>query len=131
MDEQLRPVFSDLIGRMLVDGTLKIRQGISPKEVLTGAQTFKALETLDGSQLIEAHHQAEERIVMKPSTDDKTTARFTKSKAQSSRCPASFPRTPTWKLMAEQKRMPEKFKWLSARIERGCRSVSESTFNLP
>src|ERR1039457_5711 len=41
-----------------------------------------------------------------------------KSKAQSSRRPARLPRTPTWKLMAELKRMPEKFKRLSARLKR-------------
>jgi uncharacterized protein YjbJ (UPF0337 family) len=39
----------------------------------TGSQTFKAQGTLDGSQLIENHHQAKERIMMKQSTDDKTT----------------------------------------------------------
>jgi uncharacterized protein YjbJ (UPF0337 family) len=34
---------------------------------------LKAQGTLDGSQPIETHHQPEERIMMKPSTDDKTT----------------------------------------------------------
>jgi uncharacterized protein YjbJ (UPF0337 family) len=58
---------------MLVDRRLYIRQGRFPKEVLTGSQRFKTQGTLDGSQLIETHHQEEERIMMKPSTDDKTT----------------------------------------------------------
>src|ERR1039458_1508267 len=58
---------------MLVDRRLYIRQGSFPKKVLTGSQTLKTQGTLDGSQLIETHHQAEERIMMKPSTDDKAT----------------------------------------------------------
>jgi uncharacterized protein YjbJ (UPF0337 family) len=44
--------------------------------MLTGSQTLKAQGTLDGSQLIETHNQAKERIMMKQSTDDKTTGKF-------------------------------------------------------
>jgi hypothetical protein len=39
-------------------------------------------------------------------------------KAQSSRRPANLPATLTWRLMATLKRMPEKFKRLSARLKR-------------
>jgi uncharacterized protein YjbJ (UPF0337 family) len=61
---------------MLVDRRLCIGQGNFSKEVLAGSQTFKAQEDLNGSQLIETHHLTEERIMMKPSTDDKTTGKF-------------------------------------------------------
>jgi uncharacterized protein YjbJ (UPF0337 family) len=61
---------------MLADRRLYIRQGNFPEEVLTGSQTLKAQGNLTGSQLIETHHQTEERIMMKPSTDDRSTGEF-------------------------------------------------------
>jgi uncharacterized protein YjbJ (UPF0337 family) len=61
---------------MLVDRRLYIGQGSFPKEAHSGSQTFKAQGTHDGSQLIETHHLTEERIMMKPSTDNKATGKF-------------------------------------------------------
>jgi uncharacterized protein YjbJ (UPF0337 family) len=49
------------------------RQGNFPNKDFTWSQTLNAQGTLDESQLIETHHRTEERIMMKPSTDDKTT----------------------------------------------------------
>jgi uncharacterized protein YjbJ (UPF0337 family) len=54
----------------LIEGSTSGKE--TSKEGLTRSQTFKAQRTLDGSQLIETHHQTEERIMMKPSTEDKT-----------------------------------------------------------
>jgi uncharacterized protein YjbJ (UPF0337 family) len=61
---------------MLVDGRLYIEQGIFPREYLPWSQTLKAQGYLNGSQRIETHHLTEEKIIMKPSTDDKTTGKF-------------------------------------------------------
>jgi uncharacterized protein YjbJ (UPF0337 family) len=43
-----------------------------PKEGLTCSQTVKARRTVHGPQPIENNHRIEERITMKPSTQDKT-----------------------------------------------------------
>jgi uncharacterized protein YjbJ (UPF0337 family) len=69
-DEQLRPAFSNLIvGYSSIDGSTWSRkfhkQGLY---LVADAQC-----ALDESQLIEPHPRTEERIMMKPSTDDKTT----------------------------------------------------------
>jgi uncharacterized protein YjbJ (UPF0337 family) len=61
---------------ILVDKRLYIRQGSFPREDLPWSQTLKAQGDLNGSQLIDTHHLTEERIMMKPSTDDKTTGKF-------------------------------------------------------
>jgi uncharacterized protein YjbJ (UPF0337 family) len=45
----------------------------SQERSLPGSQTLKAQGTLDETQLIETHNLTEERIRMKPSTDDKAT----------------------------------------------------------
>jgi uncharacterized protein YjbJ (UPF0337 family) len=46
-----------------------------PEEVLTESQTLKTHGDADGSQSTETHRRTEERIMMKLSTDDKTTGK--------------------------------------------------------
>jgi uncharacterized protein YjbJ (UPF0337 family) len=48
-------------------------QGDFPIEDFTRSQTFNTEGALDESQLIETHHRTYERIMMKSSTEDKTT----------------------------------------------------------
>jgi len=60
-----------IVGYWSIEGSTSGKE--TSKEVLFRSQSFKAQGTLDGSQIIETHHQTEERIMMKPSTDDKTT----------------------------------------------------------
>ena len=59
-----------IVGYWSIEGSTSGKE--TSKEVLFRSQSFKAQGTLDGSQIIETHHQTEERIKMKPSTDDKT-----------------------------------------------------------
>ena len=47
-----------------------------PKESFTWSQTVKAQGTAHGPQRIESNYRTEERIMMKPSTDDKTTGKL-------------------------------------------------------
>ena len=47
-----------------------------PKEGLTWSQTVKMQGTVHGLQRIESNYRTEERIMMKPSTDDKTTGKL-------------------------------------------------------
>ena len=56
--------------------------------------------------------------MMKPSTDDKTTGKLHEVKGAIRQKAGELTKTPTWRLMAELKRMPEKFKTLSARLKR-------------
>jgi uncharacterized protein YjbJ (UPF0337 family) len=70
----LRSAFSNLIvGHCTTEGKAQYRQGNFPNEDFTGSQTFNAAGALDEFQPIETHPRTKERIIMKPSTDDKTT----------------------------------------------------------
>jgi uncharacterized protein YjbJ (UPF0337 family) len=59
-----------------VDRRLCIRQGDSPREDLACPDALHAQGDLNGSRRIETHHRTEERIKMKPSTDDKATGKL-------------------------------------------------------
>jgi hypothetical protein len=60
--------------------TLVDKGSASGKEIfqrgITWSQTLKAQGTVHGSQRIENNHRTAERIMMKPSTDDKTTGKL-------------------------------------------------------
>jgi uncharacterized protein YjbJ (UPF0337 family) len=61
---------------IVVDTRLCIGQGNFPNEGLTWSQTGKAQGNVHELQRTESNHRTEERIMMKSSTDDKTTGKF-------------------------------------------------------
>jgi uncharacterized protein YjbJ (UPF0337 family) len=61
---------------ILVDTRLNIGRGNFPKEGHTWSQTVKAQGAVHGPQRIENNHRTEERTMMKPGTDDKTTGKL-------------------------------------------------------
>jgi uncharacterized protein YjbJ (UPF0337 family) len=60
----------------VVDTRLSIRQGNFPKEGLTWSQTVKMQGNVHGLQRTESNYRTEERIMMKPSTEDKTSSKL-------------------------------------------------------